>query len=162
MADKLERNLVIKLSKCFPSKFIITSLLALLLSLPTFSEELVLVGSIAANYQPLSSFEVRKIFLGYPIKRNNMSLIAIRNTSDEEIYQLFLQKVIHLSARNYERRLMSKTFRTGTSTLLAIDTLPVLKNKLLNDKFKLSVMWLKDVELDNNLKVIQVLWTEAQ
>ena len=135
--------------------------MSLLLSVSVFSKELVLVASTTASYEPLSPFEVRKIFLGYPITRANNQLIAIRNKSDEESYQIFLQKVIHLSARNYERRLMSKTFRTGTPTVLEADTLPALKNKLFNNEFNVSVMWLEDVDSDSNLRVIQRLWKQT-
>ena len=161
MVNELERGLVMKLPQHLPTTLINTLLFNLLLSLPVFGKELVLVSSTTANYKPLSSFEIRKIFLGYPIKRENTLLIAVRNKSAEADYPLFLQKVIHLSARNYERRLMSKTFRTGTPTVLEIDTLSALKTKLLNNEFNISVMWLEDVELDSNLKVIQRLWKEA-
>ena len=57
---------------------------------------------------------------------------------------------------------MSKTFRTGIPSVSSIDTLPELTNKLLSNKFILSVMWLKDVEVNNNLKVVQVVWAEEQ
>jgi len=141
--------------------------IALLISLmmvvvpPTQAKELVLVASTAANFKPLSLFETRKIFLGYQVKRDNTILSAIRNTNDEASYQIFLQKVVHLSARNYERRLMSKTFRTGTATVHVSDSLTALKERLYSNKYSVSVMWLKDVELDDKLKVIQVLWKES-
>ena len=153
---------MIKFSQRLSTKLINTLLFSLLFSLPVFGKELVLVSSTEASYKPLSSFEVRKIFLGYTIKRNNTPLIAIRNKSNKQSYQIFLQKVIHMSARNYERRLMSKTFRTGIPSVSSIDTLPELTNKLLSNKFILSVMWLKDVEVNNNLKVVQVVWAEEQ
>lgn len=160
MANKLERSLVMIFSYRLSITLMNILLMSLLFSCPVFSKELVLVSSTTASYEPLSSFEVRKIFLGFPIKRENTPLIAIRNKSDEESYQVFLQKVVHLSARNYERRLMSKTFRTGTPTVLEVDTLPALKKKLLSNEFNVSVMWLEDVEFDRNLKVIQRLWKE--
>ena len=162
MVNELECSLVIKFSQRLSTKLINTLLFSLLFSLPVFGKELVLVSSTEASYKPLSSFEVRKIFLGYTIKRNNTPLIAIRNKSNKQSYQIFLQKVIHMSARNYERRLMSKTFRTGIPSVSSIDTLPELTNKLLSNKFILSVMWLKDVEVNNNLKVVQVVWAEEQ
>jgi len=145
-----------------PITRLITFLLGIFLCSSVYSKELALVSSINANYQPLSSFEIRKIFLGYPIKRENTQLIAIRNTSDETSYQIFLQKVIHLSARNYERRLMSKTFRTGTPTVLEISSLTKLKDKLHSNEFNISVMWLEEALLDSKLKVIQILWKEAK
>jgi len=152
---------VINISKYLSPTGLTTLFVSLLLSLPVFSKELVLVSSVNANYEPLSSFEVRKIFLGYPIKRGNASINAIRNKIDEDSYQIFLQKVIHLSARNYERRIMSKTFRTGTPAVGEIETLSALKDKLHRNEFNVSVMWLEDAQLDSSIKVIQRLWKET-
>jgi len=136
-------------------------LISLMMVFTIQAKELVLVGSTAADFKPLSLFETRKIFLGYQVKRGDITLTAIRNINDEASYQIFLQKVVHLSARNYERRLMSKTFRTGTATVQASESLTTLKKQLYSNKYSVSVMWLKDVELNDKLKVIQVLWKES-
>ena len=157
MVHELERRLVTRLLKPLVSVL----LLSLLTSFHVFSKELVLVSATTINYKPLSSFEVRKFFLGYPVIRKNVPLIPIINISDKESYQIFLQKIIHLSAKNYERRLLSKTFRTGIAKISAVDSLPALKNKLLSNHFNISVMWLKDTLLDNDLNIIQVLWKEG-
>lgn len=161
MVNELERSVVIGFSPLSLFSKLNILLISLLFSLPVFSKELVLVGATVANYAALSPFEVRKIFLGYPIRRDNNLLVAIINKSDETNYQIFLQKVVHLSARNYERRLMSKTFRTGTPTVLEVDNLPALKKKLLSNAFNVSVMWVEDVESQSDLKVIQTLWKET-
>jgi len=136
-------------------------LISLMMVFTIQAKELVLVGSTAADFKPLSLFETRNIFLGYQVKRGDITLTAIRNINDEASYQIFLQKVVHLSARNYERRLMSKTFRTGTATVQASESLTTLKKQLYSNKYSVSVMWLKDVELNDKLKVIQVLWKES-
>lgn len=157
MGIKLERGMVKETQRPY-----LPVLVFLFLSLPVFSQELVLVASSAADYKIPTLFEVRKLFFGYPIQRNNIPLNAIINKSNEAGYQIFLQKVIHLSARNYERRMLSKTFRTGSPAVQEVATLSALKNKLASNKFSVSVMWRKEVEQEPNLKIIQVLWKEKQ
>lgn len=124
---------------------------------PALARELVLVGASPINYPVFSLFEVRKIFLGYPVKRQEAVINGIINYTDEKAYQVFLQKLIHLSAKNYERRLLSKTFRTGAPTVSKSDTLSDLKSKLLSDKTKVSVLWRDQLESNDGLIVIQLL-----
>jgi len=122
--------------------------------------DLVLVGAASANHSSLSRLEVRKIFLGYPVTRNGKPIYAVRNKSDLISYQIFLQKFIHLSAKNYERRLLSKTFRTGTPKVSAASSLLDLKTALANDPANISIMWRDEAAASNNLRIIQTLWTQ--
>ena len=61
------------------------------LSMPSMASarELVVVSSNATDYLPMSRFELRKLFLGYPVKQNDKVISAIRNTSDDRAYQIF-------------------------------------------------------------------------
>lgn len=122
--------------------------------------DLVLVSAASANHSALSRLEVRKIFLGYPVSRDGMPIYAIRNKSDSVSYQIFLQKFIHLSAKNYERRLLSKTFRTGSAKVSAASSLAKLKTILANDPSNVSIMWRDEFEASDNLRIIQTLWTQ--
>ena len=161
MAVELERCLAMNSHRNTITAGILWLLLSLITPSTACARELVLVASATSDLKPLSLFEVRKIFLGHPVKRDDRLIRAIRNKSDSEGYQIFLQKLIHLSAKNYERRLMSKMFRTGTATVSVASTLPSLKATLLNDGANVSVMWLDDVESDDDLTVIQMLWRDV-
>ncbi|MBV1908842.1 MAG: hypothetical protein KUG78_05935 [Kangiellaceae bacterium] len=124
----------------------------------TKQKELVLVSSKVANIKPISRLQIKKIFLGYPVEIEGESIYAVRNTSDDKIYEIFLQKLIHLSSKNYERRLLSQTFRTGKSKVLSKDSKNDLVEQLLNNKNEVSYMWRKEALENPSLKVLQVLW----
>ncbi|MBN4055615.1 hypothetical protein JYU12_02605 [bacterium AH-315-K03] len=126
-----------------------------------FARDLVLVSAASNNHKPLSVFEIRKIFLGYSVKKNNKQIFAIRNKSDDKAYQIFLQKFIHLSAKNYERRLLSKTFRTGSPKVSLAQSVAELKSALIDNKSNISIMWFDEIKPGDGLQVIQTLWKEV-
>jgi len=133
--------------------------LVLGLSMPSMASarELVVVSSKSTDYLPLSRFELRKLFLGYPVEQNGKVISAIRNTSDERAYKVFLQKLIRLSAKNYERRLMSKTFKTGAANVPTADSLDALIDELQQTDSTLSFMWMDEVESQPGVKVIEFI-----
>jgi len=133
------------------------------LSLPSMASarELVVVSSDATNYLPLSRFELRKLFLGYPVEQNGKMISAIRNTSDDRAYQVFLQKLIRLSAKNYERRLLSKTFKTGAANVPTADSLDALIDELQQTDSTLSFMWKDEVESQSGVKVIEFIGDDS-
>ncbi len=74
---------------------------------------LVLVTARSNQIEKLQPRQFRKLFLDVPVFSNNEQLIPLINTSDKLLYEIFLQKVVYMSVRNYERMLISNTFRTG-------------------------------------------------
>jgi hypothetical protein len=124
------------------------------------ARELVLVSSISSDYTPLTRHEVRKVFLGYPVKKDNKEIYAIRNISDNKTYEIFLQKLIGLSAKGYERRLLLNTFHSGSPRVSSEDSLQELVTILHDDKAIVTFMWLDEVESLSEIKVIQTLWED--
>lgn len=122
------------------------------------ARELVLVSSVSSDYAPLTRLEIRKVFLGYPVKKDNKEIYAIRNISDNKTYEIFLQKLIGLSAKNYERRLLLNTFHSGSPRVTAEESLQKLVTILNNNKAIVTFMWLDEVESLSGIKVIQTLW----
>ena len=133
------------------------------LSMPSMASarELVVVSSNATDYLAMSRFELRKLFLGYPVKQNGKVISAIRNTSDDRAYQIFLEKLIHLSAKNYERRLMAKTFKTGAANVPTADSLENLVDELIEADSTLSFMWMDEVDAQYGVKVIQSIGNDT-
>ncbi len=154
MAMIFHRSLIIAATLLF--------LFGLFVPFSIFARELVLVTSTANNLKSLSMFEIRKIFLGYQVERDGQMVYAIRNKSDDAAYQIFLQKLVHMSENNYERRLLSKTFRTGTHGVSAIKSFTSLKKVLLAEPSHLSIIWRADLESGDGLKVIQSVWQDIK
>ena len=150
--------MAMKLAKIVTELAIVILLAVVISPTDALARTLVLVSSGPVNYKPLTQFESRKIFFGYSVTRAGKKLSAIRNITDDQAYQVFLQKLVCLSAKNYERRLLSKTFITGTPSVLSEDSLPGLRAALLNDDTKISFMWLNDVQSLQDIKVIQTIW----
>jgi len=141
---------------------VITLLITASVSSSTIAEELLLVGASSSSRQPFTIYELRKIFLGHSVEREGAQVKGVVNTADEEVYQIFLQKLIHLSAKDYERRLMSRMFRTGVSSVSKVDTFAELKSALLSDDSNISVVRAGQLAANSNLEVIQVLWVTGQ
>ena len=59
------------------------------------ANELVLIGTTAGPWQPLSAFELRKMYMGLPVSRDGTPLTPLRNSQSQEITQLF-QEVLSI------------------------------------------------------------------
>lgn len=108
---------------------------------------------------PIKKFppnELRKLFLGFPIIVNETPLIPLRNYSDDLLKETFLQKVMYMSERHYERQLLLQAFRTGNSRPPIYTNHDDLIQALKRKPGSISVIWFKDVGGNNALRVIQV------
>ena len=124
---------------------------------PTQRRLLLICGS-ESTISSLSHKEVRKLFLGVPIVKDGVRLIPLRNASDPLIEEVFLQKMIFLSKRSYERQLLSRVFRVGGVRPKVFENLPELIDKLRQTPGALTYMWsVQDAHADD-LKSIGVLW----
>ncbi len=121
------------------------------------ARELVLTTS-SADTPTFTHFEIRKLFLGLPVTKEARTYGAIRNSSNEDAYQIFLQKFVRLSAKNYERKLLSRKFRSGSTNVLAADTTGRLVKALQKDALRISFIWKDEIPKDSQLVIIQTLW----
>lgn len=124
------------------------------------ARELVLVSNSEKNIESFNKTELRRLFLGFKVTRNNTAVTALRNSSSSDIYQVFLQNVMFMSERNYERRLLSLIFTKGNNQVTAYTDIPSLTSEVSTHKNTVSYLWLKEVEKHSNLKIIQVLWSD--
>lgn len=76
-------------------------------------QHLVLIAAADAEISPLSVVELRRLFLGLPVKRAGRALVPIINRSSERSYQVFLQAVMAMSDRSYHRQLLRRFYRSG-------------------------------------------------
>lgn len=127
--------------------------------LPSVSaRELVLVSANPNVNDPFTLFELRKLFMGHPVKKQKKLYAAIRNVSDDMAYQVFLQKIIHLSAKNYERKLKSKSFLPELDVVLLEPALSGIFFLLLEDSSRVSFVWRDQIPSSGTFNVIQTLW----
>jgi len=121
---------------------------------------LVVVCSVESPLTSISNTEVRKLFLGVPVIKGNTRLNPLRNVSDKDIEEVFLQKVIFMSKRDYERRLLSTVFRRGGERPVTYSDTGELIGQLKSSPDSLSYMWSDQIEQLEELRSIGVLWTD--
>jgi hypothetical protein len=90
-------------------------LLLLPLALGAAEADLVLVAGGRSQLPAISPKEVRKIFLGVQVHLGEKEVVPFMNGSITETKELFLQKVLFMSASVYERHMVGRVFRSFTT-----------------------------------------------
>lgn len=116
---------------------------------------IVLVSGSQSSIQQLSSVEVRKLFMGFPVNQRGQYIVPVLNRSEDLLYEVFLQRVIFMSAPSYERRVMSRTFRQGDAQPLEITSQGMLSKTLHASPVAVSFMWKEDAHGKPDLKIVQ-------
>jgi hypothetical protein len=134
--------------------------LALLICAPVCAQNrVVLVAAADSPIEMLSSFEVRKIYLGIAVFKNGRTINAVRNGSDPRLSDVFFQSVVGLSEERYERRLLTNVFKYGTVRPGEISDASQIKPLLTANPYAVSYLWVTD-EVPTGLKVLRVLWQD--
>ena len=125
----------------------------------TEASRLVLVtGSDATAITQFTPAQLRKLFLGLTNGHKDGSIRPLRNMSDERLYNVFLQKVVFMSARNYERHLLSRVISMGGQRPPSYASQTELIQKLRSNPHSLSYMWEKTARNTPGIKILQKLW----
>jgi len=127
----------------------------------TAQRSLLLVCSYNAKLESLSHADVRKIFLGVPVNTGQVRLRPILNASDPFATDVFLQQIIFMSKRQYERQLLSRVFRLGDQRPPEYENIDMLAKALLDTPGSLTYMWSEQLEQQTGLKSLGVLWTDS-
>lgn len=118
----------------------------------------VLVADARSNLAELSQRDLRKLYLGFAYADAEGDLIAVRNESDDLLYQVFLQKVLYMSARTYERQLATRSMHAGMKQPDQIFDHNGVASYLQRSSNVVTFMWADDALLLPQLKVVQTLW----
>jgi len=122
--------------------------------------QVVLVVSSDSPVQQLEPIEIQKLFLGWPVTRDNHALRPVCNTSDSALSDVFLQYVVAMSQSAYDRRILTQVLQHGRPRPLELSTSAEVLHALSTDRYTVSYMWLKDVPANPHLRILRVLWTE--
>ena len=124
------------------------------------AEQVVLVVGENSPIENLSSLECRKAYFGIVVRYDNQIIRPFRNSSDSQLSQIFLQSVVAMSERSYERRLFSLTLKSGRPRPKEFTDQDDLVRALREYPHSISYMWRSDVERSIGIKVIKLLWQE--
>ena len=133
----------------------------LCVSITNAQQSLVLVAHISSPVNKITSKQIRKLYFGIPVKINGYSVVPVRNTSDPLVYQMFLQKVIFLSSRDYERQIISRTFKRGGRMPESISELSNVIKTIRLKPNTITFLPAEFADQHDDLKVIKVLWKGA-
>ena len=120
--------------------------------------QLVLVCGPGSNLTAVTNTEARKIFLGIPTTMDGQRLKPLRNASDDLIAEVFLQKVVFMSKRNYERQLLSRVFRLGGTRPPEFTDFEELMTALLETPGALTYVWADQIPAGSQLQTVGILW----
>lgn len=126
------------------------------------SRELVLVSSQDANFETIPLQDLRRIYLGIPLRGETKFVKPYRNTSNLDIERYFYSHIMFMTEDNYKRLVLERSFRQGVIRPPEINDEAELVNLLRRDNVGVSFMWREQVNNYDGLKVLQVLWQENE
>jgi hypothetical protein len=119
---------------------------------------LVLVTRAGGSDVHLSAPEIRRLFLGLPVARHEHPLIAVINQTDSLLYQVFLQKILFMSAPLYERQLLTNVVRqSGHYPHVYTDQRELLQ-ALRTQPNTVTYMWRDQMDANSGLVVVTEIW----
>jgi len=121
-------------------------------------KKVVLVASAHLKHLSLTRVEVRQLFLGGSIKKNDTRLVPVINDIDPLLYEIFLQKIVFMSARTYERRLISRILHKGGQRIQFSSKLVSFENSLATEPGRITFMWESKAHTLPGIVVIEELW----
>ena len=121
----------------------------------------VLVVNANSTIEEIDLLDVRKVYLGFSARTDeNAPIRAATNRTGREIFEIFLQDVMAMSASTYDRRLLTLTLQSGRLRPEVFRNTQDLVESLIEDENLVSFMWMDEAEATDQLKILRVLWTE--
>lgn len=127
-------------------------------AMDTAEQDLVLVASARSPLAAIAAPDVRKLYLGLPVIQGGREVVPLINNSSQLIKEIFLQKVLFMSAQIFERQMVSRVFRQGGSRIAEYNDLRSLSAALVSDPQSVSFMLAASVDKQAGIKVLSELW----
>lgn len=144
--------------KILIAMFVSTSLLLV----PAWgSDQATHVVLVSAGKQPPQEFtrkELRLLYLGYAITINEQQYEPLINATQKQIYKGFLQKIMFMSEKNYERQLVARIFRRGGERPGKFSSRNELIANLKMKPNRITFVRLDFALQDDDIQVVQQLW----
>lgn len=142
-----------------PFRKILLTVTAVLASFPAMADqEAVLFTSRGCNVDEFSMLEVRKAFLGISVEKTGHPVSAFRYVADPVLNDVFLQSVVNMTRRTYERRLLSMLVKYGNPRPPEHEEFDKLVAAIVDQGCGLSLGWRDNVEREPELRIIRTVW----
>ena len=122
-------------------------------------DTLVLIASSSSPIESVTAIELRKLYLGFIVTTvDGLQIRPLNNAGDAQIHRIFLQDVMGMSARSYDRRLLTLTLQSGRPRPSVHENVDEIINLVSNDDLAISFVWKKDIDSRSDIKILRVLW----
>jgi len=139
--------------------FVLLTVVAWTPSFVLADHKLVLVTREDSPLSNISALDLRKLYLGFVVYSDTGRQIhPISNHSDARAWEIFLQDVVGMSARTYDRRLLTLTLQTGRHRPQVFNELEYVLDAIAANPLAIAFVWQEDLQHRENIKVIRVLW----
>jgi hypothetical protein len=118
------------------------------------AEKLLLVCGASSPLSGELTKHARKIFLGIPVTTHEGVVTPVMNASAQRTRELFLQRVLYMSAEVYERHQQAKVYRNSGQRIPESGSLPALIAMMNQNPCHLSFMLASDLPGNNSVKVL--------
>lgn len=122
--------------------------------------QVVLITNTSCPINTISSLELRKIYFGYNVRRDNVQIWGLLNLSDTQLNEIFHQIVVTMSSKSYRRRLLAQTLNIGSSPVAEFSDRELLLTELRKKPCNVTYIWKHEANHFDDLKVIKLLWTK--
>ena len=106
----------------------------------------------------LSRKDISRLYLSKPLYHAGLRLVPLINLSDPLAHEVFLQKVMLMSARSYDRLLLSRVFRRGGTRPERFHSLLRLIETLQEHPGSITYMWQHEAVRYPRLTTLMELW----
>ena len=120
--------------------------------------DLVLVTHQSSPISALSAGEMRRVFMGLTVSVPQGPLRPIINASSDSLRTAFLQHVVGLSERMYQRRRLSLELQQGVTRPQSVSDPKQLVERLRGTPTGISFMWRSDALRLQELRILKVIW----
>lgn len=120
---------------------------------------MILIANADSPIEELGPLDLRKLYLGFPVMTPDGTPIRpLSNASDARLGEIFLQDVMGMSARSYDRRLLTLTLQSGRPRPEVIEDVDVLLQRIDTNLQSITFVWDENIQDLDNVKVLRVLW----
>ena len=138
-------------------RIFLTFIVLIIFSFPVSADNgggLVIVTSNKSKVTSLNRKELRRVYLGLAVVKNELKVRPIRNLSNEDLHEVFLQKVMFMSSRTYERQLNMRTIRKGLKPPAEYMTSNNVMKALLGNEESIAYMWKSEADSNPNIRIL--------
>jgi hypothetical protein len=118
----------------------------------------VLITNEQCPVSDLSKLQIRKAYLGILVTAGDYEIRPLRLTADEDLNRVFLQNIVAMSEKSYQRRALSLAVKFGTPRPDEFSSLEQAVEAMRKTTCSVIFLWASTAAAIDESKVVTVLW----